>query len=449
MGHFFKTAIELISSLFPLSLLLLCGIYLSIKGSFFQITRFSDSLKLFKRTIKFKKRDEFSSFKAACTSLSAAVGTGNIAGVAGAVAIGGAGAVFWMWVSAILGMAVKAAEITLAVKFREKGKNQFLGGPMYYIKNGLSLKFRPAAYLFCLAGIPSVLCTGNLTQTNAAVAAVTDNFTARLIIGLIFAALSFAVTIGGLQKIGSCTEKIVPLMTVLYIVLCCAVIILNIDFLPNAFKMIIKGAFNPKAVTGGAVGSAVTSALIGAERGIFSNEAGLGTAGIAHSVAVDADTDIQGLFGIFEVFVDTILLCSLTAFTLLCSGISINYGAPASSELVIEAVSTVFSSAAAPLIAVMLCLFAFSSIIGWAAYGSVFADFLGGDKYSRIFLCIYPIGCVIGATASTEFAWDIAAFFNGIMLLINLPILVLLNDNALIFLKKRKKDVGKKSKRNQ
>lgn len=449
MGDFFKTAVELISGLFPLSLLVLCGIYLSIKGIFFQITRFNDSIKLFKKAIKSKKCAEFSSFKAACTSLSAAVGTGNIAGVAGAVTIGGAGAVFWMWVSAALGMAVKAAEITLAVKFREKHKNQYFGGPMYYIKNGLSGKMKPLAYLFCLAGIPSVFCTGNLTQTNAAVASITDNSTTRLIIGLVFAALTFVVTIGGLEKIGSFTEKIVPLMSIIYIVLCGTVIILNIDFLPIAFKIIIKGAFNPKAVTGGAVGSMVTAALIGAERGIFSNEAGLGTSGIAHSSAVDANAEIQGLFGIFEVFVDTILLCSLTALTLLCSGINIDYGSSASSELVIKAVSTVFSSAATPLIAVMLCLFAFSSIIGWAAYGTVFTEFSFGSKYSRIFLFAYPIGCVIGATASTEFAWDIAAFFNGIMLLINLPILILLNDNALIFLKKRKKDVRKKSERNQ
>jgi len=449
LASFFKTAVELISDLFPMLMLILCGIYLSFKGDFFQITRFFDSVKLFGKAFKSKKKNEFSSFKAACTSLSAAVGTGNIAGVAGAVSIGGAGAVFWMWISAVLGMALKAIEITLAVKFRERQKDKFIGGPMYYIKNGLSEKFKPLAYLFCLAGIPSVFCTGNITQTNAAVSSITDNSTLRFIIGLIFALLTYAVTAGGLDRIGDFTEKIVPFMSVLYIVLCGTVVILNIDFLPIAFKMIIKGAFNPKAVTGGAVGSVLTAALIGAERGIFSNEAGLGTAGIAHSCATDADAKFQGLFGIFEVFTDTILLCTLTALTLICSGVSINYGAPATSRLVINAVATVFSNAAAPIISVMLCLFAFSSIVGWAAYGTVFADFFCRNKYSRLFLYVYPVGCIVGAVSSTEFSWDIAAFFNGIMLLINLPILVLLNEQALIILKKRKKDVRKKSKLNK
>lgn len=450
MNHILNTLYDLISGIFPLVLLILCGVFLSIKGKFFQITRFFESIRLFKKAYTSKKGKEFSSFKAACTSLSAAVGTGNIAGVAGAVSIGGAGAVFWMWVSALFGMAIKAAEITLAVKFREKHGCEYSGSPMHYIKNGLSKRYKPLAYLFCFAGIPSVFCTGNITQTNAAVSSLNLTFFPRLILGIIFCLLTLLVTIGGFSTIGTFTEKIVPLMSVLYIIICGSVIIFNIDFLPSAFKMIIKGAFNPKAVTGGAVGSAITSALIGAERGIFSNEAGLGTAGIAHSAATDADPKYQGLFGIVEVFVDTILLCTLTALTLLCSGIELGYGTPSSSPLVIKAISTLYSNAATPLISVMLCLFAFSSIIGWAAYGQIFTEFALPQKYKRYFLYIYPLGCIIGAVSNTEFAWNIAAFFNGIMLLINLPVLILLNDKALTFLNKRgKKDVRKKSKFNK
>ena len=432
---------DLISGLFPLILLVLCGIYLTFKGKFFQITRFFESVGLFIKAFKSKKSDEFSSFKAACTSLSAAVGTGNIAGVAGALTIGGAGAVFWMWISALFGMAIKAAEITLAVKYREKLGSEYKGGPMFYIKSGLSNGGKALAYFFCFAGISSVFCTGNITQTNAAVSAISTSFAPRLILGIVFALLTLLVTMGGFKRIGSFTEKIAPLMSVLYIIICTTVIIFNIDFLPSAFKMIIKGAFNPRAVTGGAVGSVVVCALIGTERGIFSNEAGLGTAGIAHSAAIDAKAEIQGLFGIFEVFVDTILLCTLTAITLLCSGINLNYGEPSSSPVVIEAISTVYSSAAAPIISIMLCLFAFSSIIGWAAYGQIFTEFSLNKKWHKYFLYLYPSGCIIGAVANTEFAWNIAAFFNGVMLLINLPMLILLNDKSLKFLKKRKKDV--------
>ena len=429
--------VSLISNLLPLTFLLVCGIYLSFKGRFFQITRFFDSSRLMKKAFKTKNKQEFSSFKAACTSLSATVGTGNIAGVAGALSIGGAGAIFWMWISALCGMGIKAAEIALAVKYREKQKSEFTGGPMYYIKNGLSPRFKPLAVAFCFAGIPAVFCSGNITQTNAAVMSISGNSAVRFVTGIIFAVLTFTVIIGGIKRIGSFTEKIVPLMSVLYIVLCATVIILNIDILPSAFKMIIDGAFNPKAVTGGAVGSVLSCALIGAERGVFSNEAGLGTSAMAHSSAADADPKTQGLFGIFEVFVDTILHCTLTALTVLCSGVKINYGTAASSELVVSALGGVFGRLAPELISVMLCLFAFSSIIGWAVYGSICTDFLFGKKASKIFLALYPLGSVFGAIAGVELAWGIAAFFNGIMMIINLTAIILLSDKAIIFLKKK------------
>lgn len=425
----------------PFALLILCGIYLSVRGNFFQLRLLPQSAKLMKKAFKeSKKCTGITSFQSACTSLSAAVGTGNIAGVAGAISIGGAGAVFWMWVSAVFGMAIKACEITVGIKHRVKTENGYCGGPMYYIKNGFSKSFKPLAFLFSLAGIPTVFCTGNITQTNAAVASLTENNQFRLIIGIIFAVLTYATVLGGLRRIGAITEKIVPLMSILYILICSVLIILNIDFLPKAFKMIIVGAFSPKAVTGGVVGSFLTTALIGAERGIFSNEAGLGTAAIAHSVAEDARTKTQGLFGIFEVFVDTILICTLTALTILCSEIPIGYGKTASSELAVNALGSIFGSAAGAIISLMLSLFAFSSIIGWAAYGGMFAEFLWGEGLKKTFMLIYPLGCVFGAIANTEIAWKLSALFSGIMLCINLPCLIILSDTALIHFKKKEKE---------
>ena len=425
----------------PLSLLLICGIYLTLCGRFFQITQFKSSTKLIIKAFKNKKNHaRFSSYQAACTSLSATVGTGNIAGVAGALSIGGAGAVFWMWVSAVAGMCIKAVEILLAVKYRDETDGEFIGGPMYYIKKGMPKALKPLASAFCIAGIPAVFCTGNITQTNAAVSSIGTSTTVKLISGIVFTLLTFVVIGGGIERIGVITEKIVPLMSVLYILLSLSVIILNIDFLPTAFKMIFIGAFTPKAVTGGAVGSVITCALIGAERGVFSNEAGLGTSAMAHSSAFDAECKTQGLFGIFEVFVDTILLCTLTALTVLCSGVTINYGKASSSELVISALSKYYGNFAAPIISVMLCLFAFSSIIGWAVYGSICTKFLFGAKGEKIFLLLYPLGSLLGALWSVKLAWDISAFFNGIMLLINLPSIITLSGEALKYFKKEEKN---------
>lgn len=423
----------------PFCALILCGFYLTFMGDFFQFRLLPRSVKLIKKAFReSKKSNEYTSFKAACTSLSAAVGTGNIAGVSGAIAIGGAGAVFWMWVSALLGMSIKAVETVIGVEYRKSSENNIFGGPMYYIKDGIP-KIKVLSYIFAIVGIPAVFCTGNITQTNAAVISITDNSVLKIIIGLILAVLTLAATSGGIKRIGNITEKIVPVMSVLYIAICFIIIALNIDFLPKAFKMIIVGAFNPKAVTGGAVGSFITTALIGGERGIFSNEAGLGTAPIAHSSAKDANPQFQGLFGIFEVFADTILICTLTALTILCSKTDISYGKTASSELVVASLSNVFGGLAKWIISVMLFLFAFSSIIGWAAYGEAFVKFLFGKRFKKVFTLIYPLGCIVGAVTNVDLAWRLSAFFSGIMLCINLPSLIMLSDQALKYFKKRGK----------
>ena len=434
---------NLISGMLPFSLLMIAGLYFTFKGKFFQIKGLAKSLPLIIKAAKSKrKEDEFNSFSAACTALSATVGTGNIAGVAGALSIGGAGAVFWMWIAAFMGMAVKYGEISLSVIY---GKGS-TGGPLNYIKKGMSDKFKKLAYFFALAALPAVLCSGNITQTNAAVNSFGQNIILKCIFGVIFAVFTALIIKGGIRSVGKVTEWLVPVMAVVYIIFCMGVIFKNVNLLPGALKMIFKGAFNPRAVTGGAIGSIFTVMFTGASRGVFSNEAGLGTSAMAHSAASDTEEKTQGLFGIFEVFLDTVVLCTLTALTILCSGVNIRYGEVQSTELVGEALKLNYGSFAIPVLGIMMCLFGFSSVIGWAVYGDICSAFVFGEKGRRIFKFIYPFGCVLGALCNAESVWRIATLFNGIMLCINLPCVIYLCDD---FLKDFKGDKnGKKNRKN-
>ncbi len=423
--------INFLSGSLPFAFLMLTGIRLTVSTRFSQITHFFKSVKLTAAAFRSSRGSkEITSYKAACTALSATVGTGNIVGVAGAIALGGAGAVFWMWISGVLGMVIKASEIKLAVKYREKSDNGFAGGPMYYIKNGLGKGFLPLSVLFCLSAIPAAFCSGNITQTNAAILSFGTSNLQRLIWGIIFAVGCSLCIRGGFSGITNLTEKIVPLMSALYIILSLGVIITNCKSIPHCFYLIFKGAFNPKAVTGGAVGSAFTCMFLGASRGIFSNEAGLGTSAMAHSVAVDASCETQGLFGIFEVFIDTIILCTLTALTILCSGVKINYGYETSAGPVLEALNLTYGNFGNISLSVMMCLFAFSSIIGWAVYGKLCVEFIFGDKGYKIFLYLYPLSCILGAMVGVELAWLLAGLCNGIMLCINLTAVLLLNGKS-------------------
>ncbi len=444
LNNFLLFLENLISGTFPFSLLMLTGLFLTVKGRFFQFKRFIPSCFLVIKAFKHKRKEgEISSFAAACTAISATVGTGNIAGVAGALAIGGAGSVFWMWISALCGMAIKFGEIALAIIYREKKGENFRGGPMYYIKNGIKGPFKFLSLLFAVFTLPAVFVGGNMTQTNAAVTAISDDIKTRLFVGIIFGLGTALIIGGGIKRVGAVTEKLVPIMSLVYVIMSLVILIINTRFLPTAFKMIITGAFNPKAVTGGAVGSAHTAMMIGASRGIFSNEAGLGTSAMAHATAFDAKSDTQGLFGIFEVFIDTILLCTLTALTILCSRVNIEYGKTASTELAQMALDTVFGNASHILIAVMMCVFGFSSVIGWAVYGEISIEYLLGKKGIIAFKLLYPLACISGAICGTDFVWRLASFFNGIMLCINLPAILLLSND---FLESEKN--GKKNRKN-
>lgn len=419
------------------------GLYLSIRTNFLQIRKFPYAIKTTLGRI-FRKRDAsdgaITPFQAVCTALAATVGTGNIAGVAGAIAIGGPGAIFWMWVSALFGMCTKYAEVTLAVHYREINANgELVGGPMYYIKNGLSKKWHWLAYLFAAFGVLTVFGTGNATQVNTITTAINSallNYnvisesavsTSNLIIGIIIAILIAMILLGGIKRIGHVTEKLVPFMALLYILLGLGVILLNIQNVPAVFASIFRGAFQPRAVTGGIVLSMFTSLKKGVSRGIFSNEAGLGTGSIAHACADTKKPVKQGMFGIFEVFTDTIVICTLTALVILCSGVAVDYGKAAGAELTILGFTSTYGSWVSIFTAVAMCCFAFSTAVGWGLYGARCIEFLFSEKVIKPFMVIYSLVTILGATANLGLMWSIAETFNGLMAIPNLIALFLLS----------------------
>ena len=419
------------------------GLYLSIRTNFLQIRKVPYAIKTTLGRI-FRKRDAsdgaITPFQAVCTALAATVGTGNIAGVAGAIAIGGPGAIFWMWVSALFGMCTKYAEVTLAVHYREINANgELVGGPMYYIKNGLSKKWHWLAYLFAAFGVLTVFGTGNATQVNTITTAINSallNYnvisesavsTSNLIIGIIIAILIAMILLGGIKRIGHVTEKLVPFMALLYILLGLGVILLNIQNVPAVFASIFRGAFQPRAVTGGIVLSMFTSLKKGVSRGIFSNEAGLGTGSIAHACADTKKPVKQVMFGIFEVFTDTIVICTLTALVILCSGVAVDYGKAAGAELTILGFTSTYGSWVSIFTAVAMCCFAFSTAVGWGLYGARCIEFLFSEKVIKPFMVIYSLVAILGATANLGLMWSIAETFNGLMAIPNLIALFLLS----------------------
>ena len=419
------------------------GLYLAIRTGFLQLRKFGYAMKctigrIFQKTTA--TAGSLTPFQAVCTALAATVGTGNIAGVAGAIAIGGPGAVFWMWISALLGMGTKFAEVTLAVRFRERNdKGDYVGGPMYYIKNGLGSKWMWLAYLYAFFGVCAVFGTGNATQVNTITAAVntalinygllTPDSTvgSNLIIGVALCVIVALILIGGVKRIGKVTEKLVPLMALLYIVLGLGLIVMRFDRIGTVFVTIFQGAFTPGAVTGGIVGSFFVSMQKGVSRGIFSNEAGLGTGSIAHACA-DTDQPVrQGMFGIFEVFMDTIVICTMTALIILLSGVDVPYGQAAGAELTISGFTTVYGNWVSIFTAIAMCCFAFSTIVGWGLYGARCAEFLLGSKILLPFNIAYSLVSIVGATTDLGLIWGISDTFNGFMTIPNLIAVFLLS----------------------
>ena len=422
------------------------GILLTVRTRCIQVRKFGVSMKntigkIFDKTQS--KDGSISPFQAVCTALAGTIGTGNIAGVAGAIALGGPGAIFWMWCSAFLGMCTKFSEVTLAIHFREKNKNgEYVGGPMYYIKNGLSKKWHFLAVLYAVFGVLTVFGTGNATQVNTIVSSINTalmnfnilkgepNSNVNLIFGIFIAALVAMVLLGGIKRIGQVSEKLVPFMAVLYVILSLGVIIMNLPRVPGVFAQIVSGAFTPRAATGGIIGSMFLSMKKGVSRGIFSNEAGLGTGSIAHACA-DTDNAVhQGMFGIFEVFMDTIVICTMTGLVILLAAPNISYGQAAGAELTISGFTATYGGWVSILTAIAMCCFAFSTIIGWGLYGSRCIEFLGGEKFVRPFLVVYSFVSIVGATMNLGLLWDISDTFNGLMAVPNLIALLMLSGHV-------------------
>ena len=423
------------------------GLLLTFRTRFIQFRKFGYTFKITIGRIFNKKEASHGTitpFQAVCTALAATVGTGNIAGVAGAIAIGGPGAVFWMWVSALLGMCTKFSEVTLAVHFREKNKDgEWVGGPMYYIKNGLGKNWQWLAVAFSALGVLAVFGTGNATQVNTITTAIDSalmNYdlisqdalpVLNLGLGVLIAITVAMVLLGGIKRIGRVTEKLVPGMALLYLILALGVIFMNLERVPMVFHDIFTSAFSPASVTGGVVGSMFLSMKKGVSRGIFSNEAGLGTASIAHASADTGNPVRQGFLGIFEVFADTILICTTTALVILCSGVSIPYGMDAGAELTIQGFTYTYGNWVSIFTAVALCCFAFSTILGWGLYGLRCLEFLLGSRSNKPFLIIYSLVAILGATLDLGFLWGFSETFNGLMAIPNLIALFLLSGTVM------------------
>lgn len=397
------------------------GIYLTFRTNFMSIAKLGYILKntLFKMFKKDGKGEgEVTAFQAVATALAATVGTGNIAGVATAIAIGGPGAVFWMWISAIFGMTTKYGEVVLSINYREKTPDgRFVGGPMYYIEKGLKMKW--LAYIFAIFGAIAAFGIGNMVQSNSVADSLSVSFGInKLVTGIVLAALAAIVIIGGIKRIGQVTEKLVPFMAAFYIIGGLFIILSNISQIGNAFGLIFGSAFTGSAAIGGFTGSTIKLAMTkGIARGVFSNEAGLGSAPIAHAAATTDHPVRQGLWGIFEVFTDTIVICSITALSIIMSGVW-NSG-QTGAALTTAAFDAVIPSGGY-IVSIGILLFAFSTILGWAYYGERCAEYLFGPKVNFIYRILWIPFIVIGSIGGLNFLWDMADTLNGLMAIPNL-----------------------------
>ena len=430
---------EIVWGIPTLLLILGIGLYFTVKTRFFQFVKFPSALKTFFAKLKPGTVSEngVSPYQALCTALAATVGTGNIAGVAGAIALGGPGAIFWMWICAVLGMIIKCAEATLAVRYRQVGNNgEVYGGPMFMIEQGLSPRWKPMAVLYAFFGVVAAFGVGNATQINAvlggihsaaSVFGISFDKKTDLFLGMILAVLVWLMLSGGAKRIGKIAEALVPYASVVYLLLGIGVLLVRAEAIPAAFASIFQGAFSPKAVTGGTIGSMFIVCRTGAARGVFTNEAGMGTASIAHAAADVAHPVEQGLMGIMEVFLDTIVICTITALVILCSGIDIPYGLDIGASLTSDAFSRIYGGWVSVLIALCLICFALATVLGWGLYGLRCAQYLLGNHVWRVFSFLQAATVILGVVLNTGTVWILAETVNGLMAIPNLTALILLS----------------------
>lgn len=417
----------------PLLILILgVGTYITVRTRFVQFRLLPKAIKrlLTMITGKVKLVDGVSPFQALCTALAATVGTGNLAGVAGAIAIGGPGSIFWMWICGFLGMATKFAEVVLAVRFRTKNESgEFVGGPMYMIRQGMGDKWKWLAVIYAFFGVVAAFGVGNATQINTVISSINGAIIAfggsqssrgNILIGIGLTIIIGTILLGGAKRIGLVAEKVVPFASAVYVLLCVVVLVVKYSAIADALRCIIHGAFDPKAVTGGMIGSVMCALSVGARRGVFTNEAGMGTASIAHSSAKVTDPIEQGLMGIIEVFLDTIIICTMTALVILCSGIPIPYGTDIGITLTAQAFNSVFGGWVQVFLTVALTCFAIATVLGWGVYGMRCAQYLFGAKAWKVFAWLQTVTVMLGAVLNTGTVWILAEILNGLMAIPNL-----------------------------
>ena len=422
-----------------LVLILGVGLYLTIRTGCAQLALFPWAMQRFFQQFRGRRRkqDGVSPYQALCTALAATVGTGNLAGVAGAIALGGPGAIFWMWLCAFFGMVTKFAEAVLSVRYCRKDKNgERVGGPMQMIEGGLGKRYRWLACTYAFFGVVAAFGVGNATQINALIGGVNGVITAYggapsgkfdLLLGVLLAILIATMLLGGAKRVGKIAEQLVPFASVLYLVLGAGVLIACASKIPGALSSILTGAFSPRAVTGGVLGSAFTALRVGASRGVFTNEAGMGTAGIAHGSANVSHPVEQGLMGIMEVFIDTIVICTMTALVILCSGVPIPYGLDQGVALTVSAFSSVYGDWVTIPIMLSLCCFALATVLGWGLYGVRCAQYLFGNTALRKFVLLQAVVVVLSTVLKTGTVWLLSETVNGLMAIPNLLALAALS----------------------
>lgn len=440
MTKIFETVNAFVWGAPALILILGVGLYLSIRTGFAQFRFFPEALRAFIKAFRSRKskNNGVSPMQALCTALAATVGTGNLVGVAGAICLGGPGSIFWMWLCGFIGMMTKFAEAVLAVRYRVRQGDGYVGGPMYMIRNGM--ENRTLAVLYSVFGLVAAFGVGNATQINAVVTGMngiiirfggTVTPGKNLAMGILLAIPIGMMLLGGAKRIGTVAEKLVPFAAAAYVILCAAVLFLRYEYIPDALMRIVKGAFSPKAVTGGMIGSAFTVLRTGCARGVFTNEAGMGTASIAHAGASVAHPVQQGLMGIMEVFLDTVLICTLTALVILTSGVPIPYGQDVGTELTVNAFSAVCGGWVDLFITAALCCFAFATVLGWGLYGARCAEYLFGSRAWRFFAAFQILTVVAASVMGTGIVWTLAETLNGLMSIPNLIALAALSPELL------------------
>lgn len=432
--EFINTLVNQLNSLVwgpPMLVLILgTGLFLMLRLKFMPLSKIGAGFKLMwqGRQKGDTESGEISPFQALMTCLAATVGTGNIAGVATAIFLGGPGALFWMWCTALVGMATKYCEVVLAVHYREKdARGEHVGGPMYAIKNGLGKKWLWLGTAFAIFGGFAGFGIGNMVQVNSMASALQASFNIPLwVTGVVTMVVTGLVILGGIKRIGKVAASLVPFMCVAYIIASIVVLVVHADAIPGAFELIFTHAFSPAAATGGFAGAAVMAAIrFGVARGIFSNEAGLGTAGIAQAAGTTNSPVRSGMIGMIGTFIDTIIICSMTGLAIICSGVWTSGASGAA--LSAAAFESAMPGVGGYILTIALVIFAYTTVLGWSYYGERCWEYLVGTKAILPFRIIWVLAVPFGAIAQLDFAWLVADTLNGLMAIPNLLALLLLS----------------------